>query len=140
MNPSTEAAFELMNIWISLSNKVDTYWTVYIIITASVLAIPLPKHRWHSFFISALITLIYGIYSFISSEALDIAYAALRATQLEIMNHSGQQVISSNYFQSINNLMTEVSGAWHRYVHIGFFALVATYKLIKCWLASQDAY
>ncbi len=124
--------YELVDLYLSVSQKADNYWTVYIVVTVSLLAVPLPKGTASSYVIGSFISLIFAIYSFVNNWALRQVYESLREIGLEIERQSVSTEQASKEFSTyLVSLKDLLPGEWNTSVHIVFVLFLVAAMVLK---------
>jgi hypothetical protein len=125
---------EVIDLYIKVSNKADTYWTIFIVITASIIAVPLPKVSLNPYFFVSGIVVIYIIFVYIDYWALSQVYKFLRllARQIQCEIESGR---SENLHKELSGYLQDIPkillGEWHGITHFIAVFIVTIISFLK---------
>lgn len=123
---------KLLEIYISLSNKLDTYWTAYIIVTGTMLSLPIPQRSRMSYIVPTGYCVVFLIYSFINDFALSKTYASMVniGSEIELNAH---EVTSKALRQQLCSMSGYLDGSSVTVTHVFMVLLVISITAGKAW-------
>ena len=126
--------YQLLDLYLSVSQKADNYWTIYIIVTVSLLAASLPMGTAISYVVEAFISLIFGIYSYVNSWALGNVYYSLKEIGSEIAEKAHESSdVSERFSVYVSTLKDLLPGEWNAKVHALFVVLLFLAMFLKAY-------